>query len=646
MLVLLKHAANKRDHFKPVHVDATFPPDMQTMQILSFTDYMKALQAKRICLQSSTSSSNYTIPHHIHDANYSQFDISGMPHHGQNWQVPFIQCDSRHCRYHGEEAYQYCHYPKLALAPSVPEDPGGSQRATKFRGYLYQRYPQLQNKSLPAFQHADFVQLFESNAAVEEYTKHLEYGKDPRLRPKLAMAIVFTGDDGMDYQYSIRVNSTNQNAPEWAGSSPSTARTTPDTNRLFAHFAKREGQTCAHLSSAIPQSPLQYSCTGQYILNGLLTMQRFLHDWIMVDTGAKDIGMFVAEHGVKFLPFPSRPYEQEGFFGVLNEFMPLFFTLGMLYPCASMISYIAEERETGQKEFLKIMSVQEWEIGCSWFCTFSALHFWTAICLTFVSAQVFVHSEITILWIFWQSSLTALIVFSSCLTSLLSAKTKTATRTVLAGLLISLAGYFVTNAVKIEENYILWQRFFCLHPIAAMSYGIQEIGRLEDAGVGVTWNSFHSTDSPSGFTFLVSIQFLLGSCLLWTGTSWYFNRFTSTTHQGCAFGCSFPFCVSYWFPACLKRFPQNPEVEQIPIQSKSARIDENIHVETVSDALKQQARDGSSVEIHNLRKVYSNNIGSCVYAVNGLNLSLYRGQITALLGHNGKFNKSTGLYIS
>jgi ABC-type uncharacterized transport system ATPase subunit len=52
--------------------------------------------------------------------------------------------------------------------------------------------------------------------------------------------------------------------------------------------------------------------------------------------------------------------------------------------------------------------------------------------------------------------------------------------------------------------------------------------------------------------------------------------------------------------------------------------------EPVSDALKKQGAEGKNIEIHGLRKTFGEKI-----AVDGLSLSMYSGQITALLGHNG-----------
>lgn len=57
-------------------------------------------------------------------------------------------------------------------------------------------------------------------------------------------------------------------------------------------------------------------------------------------------------------------------------------------------------------------------------------------------------------------------------------------------------------------------------------------------------------------------------------------------------------------------------------------------VERVPDALAQQIRDGSCVYIRGLQKIYKTATGP-KHAVDGLNLTMYSGQITALLGHNG-----------
>jgi ABC-type multidrug transport system ATPase subunit len=55
-----------------------------------------------------------------------------------------------------------------------------------------------------------------------------------------------------------------------------------------------------------------------------------------------------------------------------------------------------------------------------------------------------------------------------------------------------------------------------------------------------------------------------------------------------------------------------------------------VAVEEVSNNLKDQAAEGKTIEIRKLKKVFGEKI-----AVDGLSMSFYRNQITALLGHNG-----------
>jgi len=57
-------------------------------------------------------------------------------------------------------------------------------------------------------------------------------------------------------------------------------------------------------------------CLCRY--NGVLTFQRLVNDFILVQTGAVDQGYQVAQAGVQFVPFPTRAYVESGFYGTLG----------------------------------------------------------------------------------------------------------------------------------------------------------------------------------------------------------------------------------------------------------------------------------------------------------------------------------------
>jgi hypothetical protein len=170
----------------------------------------------------------------------------------------------------------------------------------------------VDNPDLPPSFNFELVKMFESENDVVQYITGSNY--ESTDVPKLALAVVFDGTDAtVNYNYKIRVNSTGFNAPEDEGR-PATP-TTPPTDKNFATFIKEDDQSCPIIIGGTPEiGPYGTSCTGRYMYNGAITIQRLVNDFIMVDSGAKANGYYVAEHGVKYAPFPSPEYIQNGFY--------------------------------------------------------------------------------------------------------------------------------------------------------------------------------------------------------------------------------------------------------------------------------------------------------------------------------------------
>ena len=180
-------------------------------------------------------------------------------------------------------------------------------------------------------------------------------------------------------------------------------------------------------------------------------------------------------------------------------------------------------------------------------------------------------------------------------------------------------GYFITLLVNFQDDPATTLMAASLHPSAAFAFGLQEIGRLEDLGIGLIWSTVDETDNPSGFTVMNTLGILVVDTLLYGLLGWYTNR-VIPSEFGRPLPLHFPFTISYWFPGRMA-----PHAMDDAIPKESA-----VHSEPVSRTLKDQAKEGKSIEIRNLRKHFQEKI-----AVDGLNFSMYRGQCTALLGHNG-----------
>jgi ATP-binding cassette, subfamily A (ABC1), member 3 len=316
-----------------------------------------------------------------------------------------------------------------------------------------------------------------------------------------------------------------------------------------------------------------------------------------------------------FSPFLTRR------FFILSDFAPLLIMLGFLYPVSTMISYLCKEKEYRQKELMKMMSVTESDIGGSWFCSFMIVNFISATISAVITTALFENSDGLMLWIFWILTMIGLTVFCMAISSL----TSMSIRGVLIGILVTFGGVFLTLAVDATTKSTALTQLVSLLPITAFSYGIGQIGLLEDNGVGLTSNTISYTENKSGYSFQNTLQILIFDCIFWGVVSWYLNRVIKPGY-GQALPLYFPFSYGYWCPGKVHAPVSNESVMEKVVQN-------GIPYEEVGDNLKRQADEMMSIEIHDLRKAFGD---KC--AVDGLNLSMYSGQITALLGHNGMFS--------
>jgi hypothetical protein len=277
-------------------VEPTFPDNSQAFTPLTFADYVTALQAQRICI--------------------GQDAMTGMPFNQYDWQVPFVRCDVAACTVDDSSALKYCEYQIFAVAPSSSSDTGGLERANRFINYLYQEYPAIA-PSAPANTLPftfPFVQLFNSSSDLENYVKSSSYGKGDNH--KVAFAVVWNGNSPTQYSYDLRQNSTMFNVPS-EDARPASI-TTPPTTQLVDSFANDDA-SCPIFDGAPFLGPRGDSCTGQYLYNGMITMHNLVGDFILYDSGASESLLYkVARAAIRFVPFPTRAYEEGGFFSDIN----------------------------------------------------------------------------------------------------------------------------------------------------------------------------------------------------------------------------------------------------------------------------------------------------------------------------------------
>jgi len=607
ILYLIKLSLEDNATFKPKTIEPVYPSS--SIQPFSFLDYVSAVNEKRECVP--ISSSILALDPFRRELRNLQYSISGI--NILDWPVPFVKCDARKCSSVGQNATDFCSINVLALAPTIS---GQTDLVDAFEKYVNNAYPQLGN-----FNTYPIVKKFSSSSAVDEYVKHRDYGDIDKGRPSIAVAVEIGGLE-KEYEYSIRTNQTNWNSPELFGRL--VMKTQPSTSKVLNSFARQARDACPLEGGTVNIGPNDSHCTAQYMYNGALTIQRLVDDFILENSGAKDAGYSVAESGVSFSDFPSKEYVQDGFYEQIAPYAPLLLVLGLLYPFATMCRSIVQEKELRHKELMKMMSVSESAIELSWFISLYGFSFISGIFTTVISALFYEKASWIMLFIFWQFAFLAVVVFSM----LVSAFFSKTTRATLVGILVFFAGYFLTLSADIQDGSRAIMSIVSLHPVAALTYGLQIIGALEDAGVGVGTTTISFSEYPSNYNFLSAIGSFIFSSIFWGLCCWYFNRVIPGDF-GQALSRSFPFQKSYW---CASKANSSDNLEEW----KSDEKDQSIKMETVGGALKQQEKEGTGVHIRGLTKQYGDKT-----AVDGLDLSMYEGQVFALLGHNGAGKTTT-----
>jgi flagellar biosynthesis protein FliP len=76
-------------------------------------------------------------------------------------------------------------------------------------------------------------------------------------------------------------------------------------------------------------------------------------------------------------------------------------------------------------------------------------------------------------------------------------------------------GVFVSFAVDVEDGSSALIGLISLHPVGALSYGLQVIGTLEDQDIGLQGNTLGSSDTSSGWTVEDALQYFLIDTLIY-----------------------------------------------------------------------------------------------------------------------------------
>eukprot|EP00795_Rhopilema_esculentum_P013264 gene13264-4097_t len=331
--------------------------------------------------------------------------------------------------------------------------------------------------------------------------------------------------------------------------------------------------------------------------------------------------------------FPYPSYKDDPFIATVQALMPILFVVAFIYTAVCMIREIVREKKERLKEAMKMMGLSNWVHWVSWFVKNFAFLTISCALITIVlkASKVFEYTDGFLLFVFFLAYSFSIIFFCFAI----SVFCCNVICGMLVGALFWIATYVpyavIASGTNIYDTMSVSQKAAaCLLPNTCLGIGIQVMTNLEAAQIGSQWDNIAMSSSvDENFNLLMVIIMFFAQSLIWWIITWY----VEAVFPG-EFGVPKPFYFfltpNYWCKTGM-------------CKQDTGCLDENLEMmvkETNPDVEKESKDCKVGIDIRNLTKVFKGATGKKV-AVNGLKLRIYKGQITALLGHNGAGKTTT-----
>ncbi|XP_067040088.1 phospholipid-transporting ATPase ABCA3-like [Acropora muricata] len=330
--------------------------------------------------------------------------------------------------------------------------------------------------------------------------------------------------------------------------------------------------------------------------------------------------------------FPYPDYTENIFIQTVEGLMPLLWTLAFMYSAVMIIKELVHEKHNRLKESMKMMGLANWIHWCAWF-TKSFLFLLISIIMAtilFKVAKIFEFSDGSLLFVFLLLYVVASITFCFAISVFFSRPVVA----MLFGAVVWYCSLVPFQQITQQEVYETLSRSekaaVCLLPNSCLGIAVRILAKFESNEVGLTWDKASSSPSAEDdFSFSWVLGMFVTQSLFYAVITWYVEAVFPGSY-GIPKPFYFPFTKSYWCGLSHDNIMQvKCEEEMGPVDGENnPDIEDETHDLPVG------------VSIKNLSKVFKGSTGSKV-AVDGLSLQMYKGQITALLGHNGAGKTTT-----
>lgn len=382
---------------------------------------------------------------------------------------------------------------------------------------------------------------------------------------------------------------------------------------------------------------------NSYLSEGFLQLQQLVSQSI-IEWKAGGISDPIE---VSMRQFPYPPYREDFFLETISAFLPILLVMAFLYSAGIVVKELVVEKESRIRESMLMMGLKQWVLWATWYLKqFLFLLISVIVMSILLKLGVFRNSDFFLILIFLILFICSMISFCFFISVWFDSSR--------VGFIVGFVAWFVNYfpflfiPMRYETLGLGVKISACLLSNTCLGLGVEVLSRLELRQEGLTWaNAASPVSADDNFNMAWVFLMLIVDSILYLAVAWYVNA-VKPGQYGVPQPFYFPFLPSYWCESvrCSSMKPG--------IQGEGYQEDPSAHEEVATDL-------SIGISIRNLTKIYSQSIFqrlldlvSCrnkfpKKAVDNLNLSIYKGQITALLGHNGAgktttMSMLTGLY--
>ncbi|RLN38339.1 hypothetical protein BBO99_00008317 [Phytophthora kernoviae] len=330
--------------------------------------------------------------------------------------------------------------------------------------------------------------------------------------------------------------------------------------------------------------------------------------------------------GASVAPFPIEAFTSSPFYDDISDVFPIIFILSYLYLISRILVCFIQEKELRLREYMKILGVKESAIIATWYITYFIIMFFGAVLQGVMGlVGLFANSSVIVIFLFFFLFGLSVLCYGFFISTIFSS----ARAGSFIGMILFFLMHFVSQGFSdnTPEEHITWA---CLMPPVALSFGVQTIADFESTGIGANFGNL--TTLNVNFRLSTALLMFVVDCVYYTLLGAYLERVLAKQY-GTSLKWYFPLSPSYWRG---RKKPTRSAAAETPTDAllDNVAVDVNPNIEPVSADLREQEQRGETLSVQRLCKVFDVPGGKKV-AVQGLDMVMYKSQITCLLGHNG-----------